>query len=309
MDSSLVSEAPFAILDSDYDHNLIVIKKFLEEQKNSYIVFIIDDKGNQYVVKQEKNPYLQRQYCIVSEAVSAYVAQSIGLFSQRVQIIPVGVPFPGKFITKRAATVHTFVVGDTIRSMAKSSNKYEKLDIKQDTDSSTPAERQGFNERTIFWMAQHPDLTAICAFDTFMSNPDRNKANTIRNEDDDHFYVIDMAGVYDIFSGRKSVSEIACQQVTLMIEGHKKFSQQELAAIIRYRETLKKLIAEFPPQRMIILFEHFFKQTRIVAGPLFSTQDIDKVLSAYKRAIKQSYVEVKRLAYLLLILIEDNKKG
>jgi hypothetical protein len=289
------------LLDADYDHDKLVVYKFLDAQKSSYVVFIKDDAGNHYVVKQEKCPGLSKQIRSIAEALCAHIASSLSIPSQQVEILPVGMSFPGKFITKRVGTVHTLVPGNTIR--ANPNGLYGKLDIKQPTDNALPFEQQGFTERTIFWMSQHPDLPLIVALDTFVGNKDRNKANILYDSESNSFYAIDMALIYDVESNRKPVAQVACEHVTQMIMNNTQFTEKELEALRAYRSMLKKLVSNFPPSVMCALLDNFFLESKIVKTPLFSTKDIVSLLNAYKRAIKQSYVDIKKLIYLLFVLM------
>lgn len=289
------------LLDTDYDHDKIVIYKYLDTQKSSYIVFIKDEDNNHYIVKQEKCPSLSKQFRAVSEALCAHIALSLGIPSQQVKIIPVGMPFPGKFMINRVGTLHTLVPGDTIRSMPDS--LYGKLDIKQPTDATIPFEQRGFTERTIFWMSQHPDLPLIVALDTFVGNKDRNKANILYDIESNSFYAIDMALMYDVESNRKPVAQVACDHVTEMIANNVVFTEQELEALRIYRSMLKQLVLNFPPATMCTFLDKFFLESKIVKTSLFKTKEIMSRLNAYKRAIKQSYIDIKKLIYLLFILI------
>lgn len=289
------------LLDADYDHDKLVVYKFLDTQKSSYIVFIKDDEGNHYIVKQEKCFSLSKQIRSIAEALCAHIASVLSIPSQQVKILPVGFSFPGKFMTKRVGTIHTLVPGDTIRSNP--DGLYGRLDIKQPTDNTIPFEQQGFTERTIFWMSQHPDLPLIVALDTFVGNKDRNKANILYDSESNSFYAIDMALIYDIESDRKPVAQIACEQVTQMIMKNKQFTEKELEALHAYRSMLKRLVSNFPPNVMCKLLDKFFIESKIVKTHLFSTKDIMSLLNGYKRAIKQSYVDIKKLIYLLFVLM------
>ena len=294
----------FLVLDSDYDHDNVIVYKFLDAQKSSYIVFVKDDESNNYVVKQEKYKELKRQFRAISEALCAHIALSLDIPSQQVKIIPVGTAFPGKFVTKRVATLHTLVPGVTIRSL-KSGSLYSSLDIKQDASEDTPVERRGLTEKIIYWMSQHPDLPLIVALDTFTGNKDRNKANILYDQETDRFYSIDMALMYDIFGERRSLAQLACDQVNGMIKRGKVFTEKEREALIAYRSMLKKLVYNFNPKIMCQLFDDFFLESKIVKTSLFGTKEIMASINEYKRSMRESYIDIKKLIYLLLILINQ----
>src|SRR5581483_4001579 len=238
----------FMLLDPSYDHDNIVVCKFLEGQKSSYIVFVKDHEGNEYVVKQERGKTLKNQFRSLSEVLCAYIANEISIPSHHVRLLPINMAFPGKFITKRLATLHTVVPGSTIRTLLH--DEYAKLDLKQPIDNTLPFDKQGFNERTIASMSLHAQLPHIVALDTFIGNKDRNKANLLYDATTDSFYVIDMSLIYDTTENRKSVAQIACEHVGRMIEKHQTFTDKERDALLTYRSVLQNLVKNFPPKRM-----------------------------------------------------------
>jgi hypothetical protein len=298
------TERAFTLLSPSYDHDNIIVYKFLDQQKNSYIVFIKDEEDNHYIVKQEKGRLLKNQFRSLCETLCAHIATQLSIPSHYVKLLPIGMNFPGKFISKRTATLHTKVPGNTIRTSTH--NLYSKLDIKQATDNNLPFDRQGLNERTIFSMSLHPQLPKIVALDTFIGNKDRNKANILYDSVTDAFYAIDMSLMYDIVGNRKSVAQIACEKITYMIEQHQKFSKQELQALNAYRIVLQDLVKEFPPKKIGDLLDALILESGLI-GALspFAEKDVYALSNVYKRAMKQSYAEVKKLIYLLYVLINN----
>ncbi len=293
---------PFKILNIGYDQDDVEVYKFLDTQKNSYIVFVKDNEGNHYIVKQERTKTLTRQLRAISETLCAYIAHVISIPSQCVTLLPPGFSFPGKFITKRIATLHTLVPGQTVRSST--TGKYSKIDIKQTTDPEIPFEKQGFTERTIFFMSQHLDLPKIVALDTFTGNKDRNKANILYDSGTDSFYAIDMALMYDAFSNRKPIAQIACEHVIRMLEQKKQFTTQEQQGLSLYRSTLQDLVREFPPKIMFELLDSLVVESGLLAATSpFAEKEVISLINTYKRAIKQSYTETKKLIYLLFLLM------
>ncbi len=292
------------LLATDYDHDTLTIYKFLNTQKNSYIVFLHDNQDNHYIVKQEKEGLLHRQFRAISEVLCAYIACQASIPSHHVALLPIGMSFPGKFITKRVATLHTLMPGTTIRSSE--GGKYSKIDLKQETNIDLPFDRQGFNERTIFYMSLHEQLPKIVALDTFIGNKDRNKANILYDSATDSFYVIDMALMHDVLGKRKRVAQIACEQVISMIDQKKKFTKDEVEALLSYRAVLQELVQQFPPRKTIDVFEKLLIESGLLgeASP-FEQQAVDQLSHLYKRAIKESYKDIKRLIYLLYILINN----
>ena len=115
-----------------------------------------------------------------------------------------------------------------------------------------------------------------------------------------------MSLMYDIVGNRKSVAQIACEQITRMIEQHQKFSKQELQALNAYRTVLQDLVKEFPPKKVGDLLDALIVESGLI-GKLstFAEKDVYALSNVYKRAMKQSYAEVKKLIYLLYVLINN----
>src|SRR5690348_5552613 len=79
----------FNLLSFDYDHDDIMVYKFLETQKNSYILFICDKEGNHYIVKQEKGRELFQQFRALSETLCAHIASELNIPSHHVRLLPI----------------------------------------------------------------------------------------------------------------------------------------------------------------------------------------------------------------------------
>ena len=216
----------FALLDVNYDKSLIKINKYLEKQKHSFVFFIEDHKGNEYIVKQDRSSTLKHQFQVVLEKLAAYMADKIGVSTQKVEIIAADVDFPGKLILERPASIHTKMPGITIRELK--SGPYQNLYIKQGSNLERPHEKHGLNKKVIENMSMHPQLTQMVAFDTFTANRDRNKANVLYDEVRNSFYAIDMACIYDIdHPSRLFITKLACKNIQSMIDSAVEFTRQK----------------------------------------------------------------------------------
>ena len=287
----------FTLLDKSYDHDLIRVNKFLEHQKNSYIFFVSDADGNNYLVKQPRSMFLKDQLSVIFEKLSADIAHEVGILAHSVCIIPAGTSFPGKIIAKRVATLHTVVPGQMIRVLK--DGKFAGINIKQTNDMSVSPENQGLCEENIYYMSLHSDLALIMALDTFIGNRDRNKANVLYDERTGHFYAIDMSCIYTVYKGEKNLALIAYEHLENMIMRKKKFSDDELLSLRAYRDMLKKLVDKFPPDYVFFLLKKYITDTRLIDRHYYTVNDIFFLLNDYKVVISESYKDVNRIIALL----------
>ena len=295
------SASAFKVLNPGYDQNNIVPYHSLDKQKSSYIVFVVDDEDNRYVVKQEKNGILKKQYQSVCETLSAFMAEKVGISAHYVRILPIGMSFPGKMVKNQTATLHTLVPGVTVRNLQ--DNEYEKLDIKQknDLEAGLPFSEMGFNRRVIANMAMHPALPPIVALDTLIGNRDRNRSNLIY--DKKTFYAIDMALIYDTYYDKVLLAKLACDQVALMIYNKEKFNQSELEALKSYRKTLIALVSYFTPKRIYTLMHKIAFDAGLKDNLFFSGEEVFDMIYEYKCKIKESDFYIKKLIDFLSVLI------
>src|SRR5579864_316910 len=136
----------FPLLESQYDRDKIVVYKFLESQKYSYIFFIEDVDANHYVIKQQKSGSLVKQFRVVCEMLCAHMAELLEIPAHLVRILPAGVEFPGKFLADRTASLHTKISGTTVRDLIPG-HQFAKLDIKQNNDCFLSFDQMGLNRR------------------------------------------------------------------------------------------------------------------------------------------------------------------
>ena len=295
----------FHLLDKNYDHTVITITKFLEFQKHSYIFFIKDAEGNEYIVKQDKSVSLKHQFQVVLEKLSAYMASAVGISAHKVEIIAAHIPFPGKIIQERPASIHTFMPGISIRDLPEGA-LYQGISIKQAGNPKRP--RLGLNTKVIRRMAEHDDLPPIVALDTFISNSDRNKANVLYDEINNRFYAIDMCAIYDIFrEDRIPIAILACNNISAMIQNKIIFPDKQICALKKYQSVLLELLEKFPPTKIYSLMYHFIEQAGL--GKECNFRSLNAMFQYYKNAIEETYKECERLVILISELLEINTKA
>ena len=295
------SNPSFEILHEDYDHNTIVVYKNLNDQKHSYIYFIRDHEGRRYVIKQDKAYSLKAEFQVVFEMLSAYMAQCVGVSAHEVELLPIGLSFPGKVILERPATIHTFVPGSTLRERKNIS--FSRFSIKQGGRPQSSA--KGLTKRVIESMSFHQDLPPIVALDTFIANRDRNKANLIYDKQSDRFYAIDMALIYDLRYEDLYLPEIAIYNIKAMVKNKVLFNKSELMAIQQYREVLLDLLELFPSERIYSLLWDFTEQAGLTQK--YDHQVIHDFLGQYKSAIERSCTSNRYLSALLLKVLKRSR--
>lgn len=295
------SDFSLQLLDKDYDHTHIVVYETLENQKHSHIVFIKDQHNNRYVVKQDKSFSLKAQLQVALEMLSAYIAASIGISAHQVQILPVGVSFPGKAIIERPATIHTLMPGSVIRALKK--KIYSGFSINQGGNPTRSA--RGLTPFVIKCMSWHQDLPLIVALDTFIANRDRSRKNLLYDEINNRFYAIDMALVYDMPSEEVFIPQLACDNVEFMIKNKVSFKKRKWRAIRCYYATLLQLLEHFPPQTICTLLDEFVQKSGL-SEKYHNDGAFHNLLAKYKDIIEKAYSENERLVGLLSQLLKES---
>jgi len=295
------SDFSFQVLNQDYDHTHIVVYETLENQKHSHITFIKDQHNNRYVVKQDKSFSLKAQLQVALEMLSAFIAASIGISAHQVQIIPVGVSFPGKVVVERPATIHTFMPGSVIRALKK--KIYSGFSINQGGTPTRPA--RGLTSSVIKCMSWHQDLPFIVALDTFIANRDRSRKNILYDEVNNRFYAIDMALVYDMPSEEIFIPQLACNNVEFMIKNKVSFKKRKWKAIRCYYATLLQLLEHFPPHTTCALLDTFVQKAGL-NEKYYNDIAFHNVLEKYKVVIEKAYNENERLVGLLSQLLKES---
>lgn len=245
----------FALLDPNYDRKKIVVDTVIDSKPTRYISFITDGENNHYVIKQKRKGTVKEQFLVVSEKLSAYIAEIAEIPAHRVQILPAGMAFTGKMITEDAASILTLVPGIPIKLVK--TGIYSGLYLRQTNKPTWPQEELGLNERVIASMALHPDLALIAALHTFIGNEDCHGDNLFYDEQTNRFYAIDMDKIYRMEEQRELISKLACDQIRRMLHSKEKFSQAEFDGLKLYQNTLQRLAVIFPPARIHELLDEF----------------------------------------------------
>lgn len=252
----------------------------------SYVHFIKQGK-NRFIVKQMIPENIEKQFCLIREALASHIAESLNIPVNRVRIIPRDVYFPGKIFIHRVATLHTFAKGKSLLEPG----KYKGLKIKQFLTEELPKKECGLTLQVIHNMSLHPDLPRIVAFDTFIGNADRGSPNIYYNQKTDRFCGIDME-----ISFYKNLCEIACFQIQRLLKGKVKLTKRELGGIKKYCKTLKKLIEKYPPETVITVLDKLCSQAGFTPTGNFVLQSC---IRWHKRKIQENYASAQKLVVLL----------
>lgn len=278
-----------------------IIESF--ETEECFISFI-ECSGNQYVVKQIKDPSPNEQFLLVIDALGCQIAEISGIPQNRVTIIPANVTFPGKKLLEFPATLHTFATG----VCTEQGSFYKDIDIHQRFRAENspmwrrygplPAERTGLTKLIIQAMARHPDLPKIVALDTFVGNADRSSPNLYYDESTDRFCGIDMAASFT-----KPLGLAACRQLKGMRS--LEFTQNELSALMDYANTLESLIKNWPPEKIELSLMVFAAMAGFQKGNLLFDQDVEERIMFHKRCMRENDENCRELVKVIHQLVTE----
>lgn len=243
---------------SDGEHNIRTLET--KNTNRSYVKVIQDTHTEKkYILKQLKRGTASSLQ-VVQEMLGTYVANKLGLLSQKVIIVP-----PGRFeqlkgIKNLPATLHTFIEAKPIKDFFRLS----KLKLRQAKNHAVTKDF-GLNRSIIKSMAKYDDLAAILATDTYLGIGDRHSANLLFSPTLQRFWLIDMDFTY-----RAVLVEAAIKQMSLIMKKGAHLSKQERKSLARYRKTLEKLHRMFPAEKLIALLDEFIAQAGIPTDKLKS---------------------------------------
>jgi len=237
------------------------------KSKDTCIALLRDNK-NRFILKQK----LDFSFLPVIEKLGSYIANSVNISANQVEIIPSNHPFVGKKEVDLPASLHSFVSGMQARYLSKHFNQYSVC-LKQMVGIEKIL---GFTRRLVNYMSLHEDFAKIIALDTFVANYDRHKGNFFYNKKTDHFSVIDFG-----CSFQKNLAEDVYQSFVSMAKDKKLFfSPEEIKGLIAYRDMLKRLINKYDQITLIAKFNALIDEAQI---------DITQK-KAYKRKERHSQI-------------------
>jgi len=262
--------------------------------------------NDKYIIKQKT---IDRVFtCVIREKIVADMAEKmtekIGIYANKVIIVPAHCPFPGKYDLEKPASLIAFVPGTVVCNLPE---HYHKPNLKQ---ANNPKRIRGLQKEMINDMARHPDLPILVAFDTFTGHNDRHPENLFYDEKSDHYFAIDLeSGFYN------NIAEHAHALFEQMIKDKKQkeekeeeeekkekkanLSTEEINALTAYQSTLKTLIPIYPPE---IIFSKI-AQSRIEAG-IEDHEESGKMEEALQQTIQDNYDSCKLVVASLDALLK-----
>lgn len=255
------------------------------------VSFFQNSSNDTFVIKQMKDPSNDEQFLLVIDATACYIAETNQIPMNKVTLIAATTPAPEKIIPGFPATIHTVAPG--IRTDEKS--PYQNIDIQQRfRKKNSPREKKwgvlspentGLTLTVIQEMAKCPDLAKIVALDTFLGNADRSPPNLFYNPSTNQFCGIDMAASFN-----SDLAKEACRQIQTLLDEHTPITDNVKKALIEYADTLKNLIANYPPQTQEDLLRKF-------------SQEVAERIDYHKKVIKRNYEYSQKLLPLVEKLI------
>lgn len=300
----------FALLNTGYDHKKVKIVKELNRDKSKKIInIIVDDKKNYFIIKQASPdmPEYQAVLLGVKETLAAYIAECHNLPVNRVRLISADMRIADKIGNGDIGTLHAFIPGIQAASLQLEDFLYDQklLFIQQPMKNSFARTEWGLTRRVVKNMSCHADLAAIVAFDTFIANIDRHRANFLYDKNSDRFFAIDLSCSFS-----KNLALYACNLIESMIGSNDDISVAELKGLSIYRDVLKMLIAHHSPKSMYKKIVELVDQVVSASAGMKEKDLLWRKITLLKPKIKKNYASCKRLVILLdqLIIKYTQKK-
>ena len=193
---------------------------------------------------------------VVSEAFGSQIAEKAGIPTVKAQMVAADDmdKLAPSLNTKKAfgipgsAVLMSIAPGKPLTSVQKT-GKFQGLNMPRSA---------GLRDSNVRSLAMHPDLPKIAAFDTFTSNWDRSNNNLFYDEETDRFTAIDNGNAF--MDGKFFPDKNVPLQSRKYLEGKKKeyFSEAELNALKSYRDTLKTLFEQNPPEKTKKIYSAYF---------------------------------------------------
>jgi len=284
-----------------HEPNQIYVLDKQEYGDDCVVIFVKDEAGNKYVIKQIKDSDPSEQFLLVLDVLGAYLAECLGLPINRVRILSPEQHYCGKIYHDRPAVLCTYASGIATDEEC----IYQGIDIQQrfrrpgskmwNRWGSLSEEKKGLTRDVVYMMSLHKDLPRIVALDTFIGNSDRSCPNLFYDSFSDSFCGIDMSGSFN-----KDLAKCACATIdSLGID----LSDEEIQALQSYYETLKMLINLFPRSRIYVLLDALAQHAGFGTSLPMFCQEVVHRIDFHKRMIAESLESTKILVQKLKVLL------
>ena len=239
------------------------------------IVFVEDAHNKQFVLKYPRSPNHA-----LNDALGAEVGKSIGVNINDVKIFPPHDPSLSSvdIFPHHIKTLHTLVPGNEVRKMSAVITSFFSI-------------RAGLNNKAkLESLTTHKDLYKIIALDIFLNNSDRHNGNLFYDEENDHFYAIDMDA---IFYKKCLLATKAGNFIKGLLK--KKLSAQETTALKNLHKILDDLMEQYPPEKLCEL------KKRLAAQADYAYSELEQ--ETFRELVEHNFNEIKRLQRRLERLI------
>ena len=259
------------------------------ETKNCFVSYVMIN-GHKYLLKQKKD--YKKQLAVVRDALAAYIAKDLKIAHQ-VDVIESKKKITGKIKIRWPATLHTIALGETVRKQRNC--KYNALRLRQLWAQAPSFSEKGLTHLIVTHMTWHSQLPDIIALDLIIGNSDRHCGNLCYDPITDRFCAIDMDDTFN-----KDLCLLACKKLKFMIKQDRVvFTDEEIKALTRMKNTLKFLVSKHTPSDMIKKLYFFAKKAGFTKGNDMYNDRIRRKLLYYEKMIAQTYASAYQLITLL----------
>lgn len=264
-----------------------------------------DSPTKEYVLKQIIHEDEIQQFKLIIDKTASDIGSTCGIPIPNSWLIYPNRDHPAKVYPSRAAILQTKAPGIACEHTA-------LFDIQQRSREPLTAKRMerrygllqpqdtGLTLTVIEGMSHHPDLAKLCAFDTFINNPDRSPPNLFFDEASPAYQGIDHFSAFSDYD----LARYAVFQLTGLQSHH--FSKQEIDGLTIYRDTLNSLVTQFSAQGIYNLILN--NLTELYASQTELSEEIKMRLKYHERVIYSNYENIKELISYLENLISDQSK-
>ncbi len=264
------------------------------ESRNSFISYVMIN-GTRYVVKQKKDE--TKQLAIIRDALAAYIAQDLCI-AHSAKIISSKENFPGKQHNTSPGIIFSMAVGDMVS--AQPTSKYFNLCLKQRKFDGGLLCNRWLTETIIHQITWHWQLPIIIGLDLFLCNTDRHGGNLFYDPQTDSFCAIDMDNIF-----RRNLPALAYKKLKMMIYNKKKFTREEIVALISVRDTIQFLLNRFSSKNIIVQLHSFIRQADYPQEIVHGEKMIKKIIR-HETMIVESRTSLYKLIKILNKIITSS---
>ncbi len=265
----------------------LLIKVGTMDAPHSYIAVLKDNRDKRFLLKQRKIVTAYTQFMTVIEAFSTWLAESLHIPCNHVELIATSSPCTHKHYPDYPATLHTFLPGKTIALRG----TYQGLTIQQRCKGHAPIDCS-LNRKLIRTMAVRGELARIIAVDAFLGNNSRHRSNLLYDKKNDTFYAIDYGSCLRVNLCEKNKQ--ALNKINL-----ERLTSSERQALKMYTTQLKKIVKHFTPRDLCNKLDEFFQRSKLHKLPRKLSHQIRPLLLDAKKFIHESYASTKKLTQTL----------